>query len=125
MTNYKVMGMPTARVDGRSKVTGSAKYAADHNRIGLAHGWVVSSAIAKGRIIAIQTRDALALDGVLTVLTHENRPRVAKQPEKYRDNSAPEGGPFRPLSSDRIWFAGQPIALLVAEDLETARFAAT
>ncbi len=50
---------------------------------GLAHGFVVSSAIAKGRIKRIHTADALAVDGVLDVFTHEHRPKLASAHEKY------------------------------------------
>ena len=43
----------------------------------------------------------------------------------YKDDVAPEGSPFRPLYDDRIWFSGQPVALVVAEEAEIARFAAS
>jgi xanthine dehydrogenase YagR molybdenum-binding subunit len=106
-------------------VTGAAKYAAEYNAHGLAHGFVVSCAIAKGRIKRIDTADALAIDGVLDVLTHEHRPRLASSDEKYKDEIAPDGSPLRPLYGDRIFFSGQPVALVVAEEFEIARFAAS
>src|SRR5215468_4410907 len=110
------LGKPTSRIEARSKVTGAAKYAAEHNVPGLAHGVVVSSAIAKGRIKRIHTAEALAVDGVLDVLTHEHRPKLASSPKKYTDEVAPEEGtPFRPLYDDEIFYNGQPIALVVAE----------
>jgi xanthine dehydrogenase YagR molybdenum-binding subunit len=118
-------GKPTSRIDGRAKVTGAAKFAAEHNVSALAHGFVVSSAMAKGRIKRIHTADALSVDGVLDVLTHEHRPKLAAAYEKYKDEVAPDGSPFRPLYDDRILFNGQPIALVVADELEIARFAAT
>ncbi|HEY3188518.1 MAG TPA: xanthine dehydrogenase family protein molybdopterin-binding subunit, partial [Solirubrobacteraceae bacterium] len=93
---------------------------------GLVHGHVVSSAIARGTIAAIDTSAALAVPGVLAVLTHDNAPRRAKSDEKYRDEVAPSSGsPFRPLASPDIQFSGQPIALVVAESLELARHAAS
>jgi len=92
---------------------------------GLAHGVVVSSAIAKGRIKRIHTADALSVDGVLDVLTHEHRPKLAASHEKYTDEVAPSGSPFRPLYDDKILFSGQPVALVVAEEFEIARFAAS
>jgi xanthine dehydrogenase YagR molybdenum-binding subunit len=119
------LGKPTSRIEGGTKVTGAAKYAAEHNVPGLAHGVVVSSAIAKGRIKRIHVADALAVDGVLDVFTHEHRPRLASSPKKYVDEVAPDGSPFRPLHDDKIVFSGQPIALVVAEEFETARFAAS
>src|SRR5204862_141223 len=65
MTATSYLGKPTSRIDGRAKVTGLAKYAAEYNVSGLAHGCVVSSAIAKGRIKRIHTADALSGDGVV------------------------------------------------------------
>jgi xanthine dehydrogenase YagR molybdenum-binding subunit len=118
-------GKPTSRIDGRAKVTGAAKYAAEHNVSALAHGFVVSSAIAKGRIKRIHTADALSVDGVLDVLTHDHRPQLASSYEKYKDEVAPDGSPFRPLYDDRILFNGQPVAVVVAEEFEIARFAAS
>ena len=125
MTATSYLGKPTSRVDGRAKVTGAAKYAAEYNVPGLAHGVVVSSAIAKGRIKRIDAADALAVDGVLDVFTHEHRPKLASSDEKYEDEVAPSGSPFRPLYDDRIRFSGQPVALVVAEEFEIARFAAS
>jgi xanthine dehydrogenase YagR molybdenum-binding subunit len=119
------IGTATSRVDGRAKVTGAAKYAAEFNTPGLAHGSVVTSTIAKGRIAGIDTREALRVPGVIAVLTHENRPRMAGSDRAYMDDVAPGGSPFRPLYDDKIMFSGQPIALVLAEDSETARFAAS
>jgi len=125
MTATSYLGKPTSRIDGRAKVTGLAKYAAEYNVSGLAHGCVVSSAIAKGRIKRIHTADALSVDGVLDVFTHEHRPKLASSHEKYTDEVAPTGSPFRPLYDDKILFSGQPVALVVAEEFEIARFAAS
>lgn len=123
MTSY--IGTPTSRVDGRAKVTGAAKYAAEFKAPGLAHGNVVASTIAKGRIVRIDTSEALRVDGVIDVLTHRNRPRMASTDSGYKDEVAPEGSPFRPFYDDKIWFNGQPIALVLAEQPDVARFAAS
>ncbi len=119
------IGTPTSRVDGRAKVTGAAKYAAEFNDPGVAHGSVVASTIAKGRIVRIDTSEALRVNGVIEVLTHENRPRMADTDAAWKDDVAPEGSPFRPLYDDRIRFSGQPIALVLAEEPEVAHFAAS
>src|SRR5215831_3240312 len=119
------IGTGVSRVDGVAKVTGAAKYAAEVNVPGLVYGSVVGAAIAKGRITRIDTSAALAVDGVLTVLTHENRPRMADNDQAYKDELSPDGSPFRPLYDDKIKFNGQPIALVVAETSEVARFAAS
>jgi xanthine dehydrogenase YagR molybdenum-binding subunit len=114
-TNY--IGQPISRVDGRAKVTGQAKYAGEYHVPNLAYGVVVSSAIAKGRITKIDTSEALSLDGVLQVFTHENAPRTASDDRSYQDEVAPPGSPFRPLQDDKIMFSGQPVALVVARPL--------
>ena len=94
------VGTATSRVDGRAKVTGAAKYAAEFNVPGLAHGSVVTSTIAKGRIARLDTSQALLVAGVIDVLTHENRPRMAGANDAYKDDVAPEGAPYRPLYDD-------------------------
>jgi xanthine dehydrogenase YagR molybdenum-binding subunit len=119
------IGTATSRVDGVAKVTGAAKYAAEFNVPGLAHGSVVGATIAKGRIARIDADAALRVEGVIAVLTHENRPPMADADADWKDEVAPEGSPFRPLYDDRIMFNGQPIALAVAETPEIARYAAS
>jgi xanthine dehydrogenase YagR molybdenum-binding subunit len=123
MTSY--IGTATSRVDGRSKVTGAAKYAGEFNQTRLAHASVVASTIAKGRIARIETSEALSVAGVIDVLTHQKRPHMATDDGAYKDDVAPEGSPFRPLYDDRIWFSFQPVALVIAEEPEIARFAAS
>ncbi|WEF32916.1 xanthine dehydrogenase family protein molybdopterin-binding subunit [Pseudoduganella chitinolytica] len=117
-------GTPVSRVDGRAKVTGQAKYAAEVPAPDLAYGVVVSSPVAKGRIVAIHTTDALAVPSVVQVLTHLNRPKVRGFDIAYKDMTAPAGAPFRPLYDDKVFYSGQPVALVVAETFEAARYAA-
>jgi xanthine dehydrogenase YagR molybdenum-binding subunit len=119
------IGKPTDRVDGRKKVTGTAKYAAEFNVPNLLHGYVVSSAIAKGKITRIDTKAALAVDGVVQVFTHENRPRKPWFDASHKDDVAPPGRPFRALYDENIVFSAQPIALVVAESFELACYAAS
>ncbi|MEK1942178.1 MAG: xanthine dehydrogenase family protein molybdopterin-binding subunit [Pseudomonas sp.] len=118
------MGMPMDRVDGSAKVTGAAQYAADFHTADLTYGWVISSPIAHGRIVSIDAQSALALPGVLLVLSHLNRPALASYDEAYSDDDAADGSPFRPLYNERILYSGQPVALVVAKTLEQARMAA-
>lgn len=118
------IGRPTSRVDGRLKVTGQAKYAAEYDTAGLLYGYIVSATVAAGRIVALHTQDARRIPGVVEIFTHENRRREAWLDRSWRDDVAPPGHPFRPLHSDRILFDGQPIALVVAETYEAARDAA-
>jgi xanthine dehydrogenase YagR molybdenum-binding subunit len=124
MASY--IGTATSRVDGRAKVTGEARYAGEFNVPGLVHGYVIESTIPKGRITRIDTGGALGIAGVIDVLTHLNRPPIADKDDAYKDDVAPEkGSPYRPLYDDRILFTGQPVALVLAEDWETARVAAS
>ena len=85
------IGTPTSRIDGHAKVTGAAKYAGEFSTTGLIFGSVVESTIARGRIARIDTSDALRVEGVLDVLTHENRPRMAAAAAAYKDDVAPDG----------------------------------
>ncbi len=120
------IGTPTSRVDGRAKVTGEAKYAGEFRSPDLAYGWVIESAIPKGRIVRIDASQALRVAGVIDVLTHENRPDMAGTSRAYKDDVAPDkGSPFRPLYDDKIMFSRQPIALVLAEEWEIARYAAS
>ncbi|MCB5173954.1 xanthine dehydrogenase family protein molybdopterin-binding subunit [Microvirga lenta] len=119
------IGTPQSRVDGRAKVTGEAKYAAEFDAPDLAYGIVVTSAIAKGRIKSVDTSAALAVAGVLQVFTHENRAKTAWFDRNFRDETAPPGSPFRPLYDDRVIYSAQPIALVVAEEFEIAAYAAS
>jgi xanthine dehydrogenase YagR molybdenum-binding subunit len=121
----KYIGTATSRVDGIAKVTGAAKYAAEFNVPGLAHASIVCSTIARGSVTRIDTGTAMRVGGVLAVLTHENRPAMADKDEAYKDDVAPDGSPYRPLYDNRVLFNGQPIALVVAETSEIARFAAS
>jgi xanthine dehydrogenase YagR molybdenum-binding subunit len=125
MTTTAYIGQAISRIDGRVKVTGQAKYASEYNVPNLAYGVVVSSAIAKGRIKKIDTSEALALEGVLQVFTHQNGPPLARSNRSYQDEVAVPGSPFRPLYDDKIKYSGQPVALVVAEEFEIARYAAT
>jgi xanthine dehydrogenase YagR molybdenum-binding subunit len=119
------IGDPVNRFDGEAKVTGSARYAAEHFPPGLLYGWIVSSPIARGRITGIDEAAARAVPGVVEVISHRNRRPLPQCDDSYEDEDAASGSPFRPLYDDAILFSGQPVALVVAENLEAARDAAS
>jgi len=119
------IGQPISRVDGRAKVTGTAKYAAEHNVPDMAYGYIVSSTVAKGRITRIDASNALRLPGVAQVLTHENVPRLPGADRGVYDEDSAPGVPFIPLQSTQVKFSLQPIALVVADSFELARYAAS
>ncbi len=118
-------GSPVNRVDGVAKVTGAAKYAAEHHPPGLLHGYIINSTITRGTIAVMDPREALNVPGVIDVFYHDNRPSLAWFDIQYSDMDAPPGSPFRPLKDPKIKFNGQPIGLVVAETFEIARYAAT
>src|SRR5919107_4407798 len=123
----RYLGKEMSRVDGVAKVTGKAKYAAEFQVPNLAHGFIVTGTIAKGRITAIDTREAAAAPGVVRIFTHENAPRLgpkATEPAPPRANQPERDKSFRALQSDRVVFNQQPVALVVAETYEQARHAA-
>ncbi|HEX8428877.1 xanthine dehydrogenase family protein molybdopterin-binding subunit [Hymenobacter sp.] len=121
-----VVGQPLSRVDGYDKVTGKAKYSAEFPMQGLVYGVLKGSEIAKGKILNIDVTAAMKEPGVLTVLTHQNLPKLAKTPndqEGKKAIGAPMG--FLPLTSDVVHYAGQPVALVVADTFERATHAAS
>ncbi|MGI4740911.1 MAG: xanthine dehydrogenase family protein molybdopterin-binding subunit [Janthinobacterium lividum] len=130
-TNPKagVVGQPLTRVDGRAKVTGAAKYSAEYNSVpGLVHGVLKTSDVAKGRITGFDASAAQRAPGVLAILTHQNLPKLAVTPDTPEGKKAIGAGVqmgFLPLTSDQIFYAAQPVALVVADTLEHAQHAAT
>lgn len=123
-TGAVALGAPVVRIDARLKVTGAARYAAEHTTGDLVHGVVVSSTIARGRIVAIDDGAARALPGVIDVIHHGNRPHMRGTGFAYKDMTAPKGDPFKPLYDEHVCYSGQPVALVVAETFEIARHAA-
>jgi xanthine dehydrogenase YagR molybdenum-binding subunit len=104
----------TPRVDGPDKVTGRARYAFEHPVDGAAYVWAVPSVIAKGSIRSIDASAALALPGVLAVITPDNAPRLS-------DTGDPELALFQ---SRAVAYRGQFVAAAVADTIEVAREAA-
>ncbi|WAU81284.1 xanthine dehydrogenase family protein molybdopterin-binding subunit [Streptomyces sp. Qhu-G9] len=117
------VGAPLSRVDGRLKVTGTARYAAEHEEDGAVHAVIVDASIGRGRIRSIETRTAERHPGVLRVIHHGNAPKLP-----YRDNAGSNNMPGRRLrvfQDDRVLFHGQPVAVVVATTLEAAQHGAS
>ncbi len=106
-----------------AKVTGQARYAAEYPEAGLLHGSVVSSTIARGRVVKIDSALASRVPGVIAVLDHRHRPHISGYDDDYSDADSAEGSPFRPLFNDRVLYSGQPLALVVADTLQLAQYA--
>ena len=110
-----IVGRPLDRVDGPPKVTGNATYAYEYREPdGIAYGYLVPAAIAKGRIATLDTAAAERMPGVVAVLTYRNAPRQGTASQQVEPQ----------LASDRIDHYGQAVACVVAESFEQARAAA-
>ena len=118
------VGQPISRADGRLKVTGAAQYTADIPVKGSAHAAIVHSTIANGRTVSIDTGAAEDAPGVLAVFTHRNLPRMNPTPRPW-SYLHPHGQGYLPLQDDKIHYAGQPLALVVAETRDEAAYAGT
>lgn len=114
-------GQPLTRRDGVLKVTGQATYAADNNPNGLAYAVMVGATIARGRVTEMDVDAAKAHPGVIDVMTPRNAPKFAHDPN---EKMPPFGFRLELLQDDTVRYAGQPIALVVAETLEAANEAA-
>jgi xanthine dehydrogenase YagR molybdenum-binding subunit len=116
------VGQPISRVDARLKVTGGACYTADIPLQAIVHAAMVYSTIANGRVAAIDSTAAEDAPGVLVVLTYKNMPRMNQLAWSHL---RPQGQTYLPLQDDRIYYSGQPIALVVAATLDQATHAGT
>lgn len=115
------IGQPVSRADGRLKVTGGARYTADIPVQGAAHAAIFHSTIANGRTVLIDTAAAEAAPGVLAVLTRRNMPRMNRAPQPW-NHLRPYGQSYLPIQDEQIHYAGQPVALVVAETLDQAAY---
>ena len=111
------IGQPLTRRDGVLKVTGAAKYAADQHPSDMLHAVLAVSSIARGRVAHLDVTAAKAYPGVVEVITPANRPALVQDPDEK-----PNPLVFRLdlLQNDRVRYAGQPIAVVIAETLEAA-----
>ncbi|HVX84085.1 MAG TPA: xanthine dehydrogenase family protein molybdopterin-binding subunit [Phycisphaerae bacterium] len=121
-----LIGEAVSRVDGRAKVTGRAKYAAEFSAAGCLHAVGVGATVARGKIVKLDVAGARSAPGVVEVFTHENMPGVGQPPEPPRDRptAGQPGQRFVPMQSDQIRYAGQVVAVVVGRTLEEARAAA-
>lgn len=111
-----LIGRPETRYDAREKVTGRALYAADMPVANPLYAWLVTSTIARGRIVSMELADAMAVPGVVEIVTHENAPTVGRTSlaTGYSTSAMPLVGP-------EIHHDGQIIAIVLGESLEAAR----
>ncbi len=112
-------GQPEPRIDGRLKVTGEARYAADFPLSILAYGVLVTSAIARGRVAHINLEAARDVPGVLDIVSYGDVDQLEK-PEFGTSNTTS----LAPLHDTAIRHDGQIMALVVADTFEAASEAA-
>ncbi|WP_226486160.1 xanthine dehydrogenase family protein molybdopterin-binding subunit [Streptomyces parvulus] len=119
-------GLPLDRVDGHAKVSGRARYSTEIPIPDTAYAYVVGSRIAAGRVVAVDASAARTEEGVLAVITHETLPRIAEQPPLVPSlgGTAAPGQTFFPMQDDTVHYAGQQVALVVADTYEQAQHAA-
>jgi xanthine dehydrogenase YagR molybdenum-binding subunit len=116
------LGGSVDRVDGRRKVTGAAQYAADYTFERLAYAVPVLSKTGKGRVKSIDSAAARE-PGVLAVLTRDNCPKLSHTANDF--GSWTKLGEARlPFEDDEIHYAGQVLAVVIADSLEQATAAA-
>jgi xanthine dehydrogenase YagR molybdenum-binding subunit len=110
-----------SRVDGRMKVTGKAKYSAEYNTRGLVYGVLAGSTITSGTIKSIDTKAAERAPGVIRVITYLNAPKIPG----YQSATPQAKGALKIFYDEKVYFNGQPVALVIADTFERAQFAAT
>jgi len=115
MDDKNTLGKAITRIDGLLKVTGKATYATDYPAKNMAYAVIFKSTIAAGQITSINTEALQAMPGVLTVITHENAP-------KLNVKGGLRGGAL--LQGPEVYFYGQHIGIVVAETFEQATYAA-
>lgn len=114
-----LIGAPYDRADGPKKVTGTAQFTGELHRPGLLYGELVLSTIANGRIKRFDLEQASRAPGVALIISHENALRVnATKKEETQPH-------LQLLQDDRVHFNRQPIAVIIAETLEQAKYAAS
>ena len=119
-----LIGKGINRVDGPLKVSGQAPYSYEFQVEGeVAYGYIVGAAIAKGKLVKLDVSVAEKSSGVLLVLTHQNAPSQGDfGPAQPPGSALDRPKPF--LDRTDIRYYGEPIAFVVADTYEAARYAA-
>ena len=124
-SKHGLIGAPISRLDGKLKVSGQARFAAEVPVDGLFYAALLYSTIARGRIATLDTSAAEAAPGVALVMTHRNAPRM-KPPALFGSSPNAAGASDLPImQDDAIHWNGQPVAVVLAETQEQADHAKT
>lgn len=111
------------RVEAIAKVKGQGKYAAEYKVDNLCYAVLVTSEVASGTIKSINTDAAKQAEGVIDIISHLKKPSVPGFADEAKIKESKFGLPV--FHTDKIYFKGQPIALVIAETLEEATYAAS
>jgi len=111
------MGQPITRRDGVLKTTGEAVFAADNHPTGMVYAALAVSSIARGRVLALDEAAARAHPGVIDIMTPAHKPALASDPDA---KLSPVMFKLDLLQNDRVRYAGQPIAVVIADTHEAA-----
>ncbi|MEV0278863.1 xanthine dehydrogenase family protein molybdopterin-binding subunit [Streptomyces sp. NPDC050610] len=119
----QALGAPVGRLEGMEKVTGTARYAAEHTPAGAVYAWPVPAAVPCGRVTAVHVAEALAELGAVAVLTHENAPRLGECDDPIlwvlQDDQVPHRGWYVALAVAATPEAARAMAAAVRVDYET------
>ncbi|WP_297838086.1 xanthine dehydrogenase family protein molybdopterin-binding subunit [Pseudomonas sp.] len=125
----QIIGAGPRRVDGRLKVTGTAMYASDHHPQNMAYGYGVFSTIASGKVTELNLDEARKSPGVIDIFhsghfaeVYHTSPIPTSLANILTTSKAEENR--LPFEDDTIHYAGQFVALVVADTFEHARAAA-
>ena len=119
-----LIGEGVDRADGRLKVTGGAKYAAEFPLPNLCHAVLVAAGVGLGRVADVDVAAAERLPGVLAVLCYKNAPAPLRPVPPSEPNGSSQTPAADKMLDDRVIFFGQYLAIVVAEHLEQAQLAA-
>ena len=116
-----LIGKPIERVDGKLKVTGSARYSADFPMSRLAHAYLIESTITCGTIRSFDLTEAKKVKGFIGVLTHKDGIEFRKPKPDEKSGAKSGNGTWMPLQDAKVHYNGQMIAIALAESFEAAR----
>jgi xanthine dehydrogenase YagR molybdenum-binding subunit len=118
------VGSSISRKDGYLKVTGQARYAADHPIKNATHAVAICSTIGHGRVASLDSSEAENAPGFLAILHHGKAPKLFRPVNNFMTASKP--GEIRVVfEDDKVHYYGQYLAVLVAETLQQAQHAAS
>jgi len=123
ITESKVIGVSTPRIDGPLKTTGSAMYTSDHQFPELVYAWPVTATVSSGTVEKIDSTDARKIAGIIAFYTHEDiGPLYRTPPSSGLSLLLDERRP--PLEDTKVSYYGQYVGVAVARTMEQARAAA-